>query len=384
MTSLFTWNDTFLTHLHSVDGQHQRLVGLVNDLAELVIAADGIDPQTYAALREAVLDYAQVHFQDEEKLMMSIGLDQRHLGLHLDQHRCFLEEAMSLGDLGKTVAAERAEKLVEFLVRWLAYHILGTDQSMARQMRWISAGDTPAQAFDKDVQQQTSSTDPLLAAMSGLFYVVSERNRELRGLNNALEHRVKERTLELEKANQQLQLLAIQDDLTGLPNRRFAILCLNQLWLEAQRYGRPLSLLMLDADNFKLVNDTYGHATGDTLLRKLAKRLRDSVRRSDIVCRLGGDECLVICPQSSASGAVEVARKILEMNRPFQTSDGETYWEGALSIGVATAAPTAFDTMQQPDDLLRAADQALYGAKRKGGGRLEGPLPPASPPGGTP
>jgi len=315
---------------------------------------------------------------------MSIGLDQRHLELHLGQHRCFLEEAMSLGDLGETVAAERAEKLVEFLVRWLAYHILGTDQSMARQMRWIRAGDTPAQAFAKDVQQQTSSTDPLLAAMSGLFYVVSERNRELRALNNALEHRVKERTLELEKLNQQLQLLAIQDDLTGLPNRRFAILCLNQQWLEAQRYGRPLSLLMLDADNFKLVNDTYGHATGDTLLRELAKRLRDSVRRSDIVCRLGGDEFLVICPQSPASGAVEVARKILEMNRPFQTSDGETYRDGALSIGVATAAPTAFDTMQQPDDLLRAADQALYDAKRKGGARLEGPLPPASPPAGAP
>ncbi len=81
---------------------------------------------------------------------------------------------------------------------------------------------------------------------------------------------------------------------------------------------------------------------------------------------------------------MEIARKILEMNRPFQTSDGETYWEGALSIGVATAAPTAFDTMQQPDDLLRAADQALYGAKRKGGGRLEGPLPQASPPAGGP
>lgn len=79
MTSLFTWNDSFLTHLSSVDAQHQRLVGLVNELAELVIAADDINPQTYAALREEVLDYASVHFEDEEDLMTRTGLDERHL-----------------------------------------------------------------------------------------------------------------------------------------------------------------------------------------------------------------------------------------------------------------------------------------------------------------
>jgi len=373
MASLFTWNDTYFTHLPSVDGQHQRLVGLVNELAELVIAADGINPQTYASLRAEVLDYARVHFEDKENLMTMTGVDQRHLEHHLDQHCSFLEEALNLAEPGDTVDPERAEKLVEFLVRWLAYHILGTDQSMARQMRWIDAGDTPAVAFAKDVQQQSSSTDPLLAAMSGLFFVVSERNRELRVLNNDLEQRVHERTLELEKANQQLQLLATQDELTGLPNRHFASLCLNQLWLEAQRYGRPLSLLMLDADHFKLVNDTYGHAAGDALLRDIANRLRDAVRSSDIVCRLGGDEFLVICPQSPAAGAAEVARKILAMKRPFLTPDGVPCWDGALSIGVATTD----DTMEGAEDLMRAADEALYSAKRKGGARMEGQAGPA-------
>lgn len=135
MASLFTWNDTFLTHLPSVDGQHERLVGLVNDLAGLVIAADGINPYTCEALREAVLDYARVHFQDQERLMLKAGLDERHLDLPLEQHRFFLEEALSMGKAGEIAAPERAEKLVEVLVRWLAHHILGTDQRMARQMR---------------------------------------------------------------------------------------------------------------------------------------------------------------------------------------------------------------------------------------------------------
>jgi diguanylate cyclase (GGDEF)-like protein len=92
---------------------------------------------------------------------------------------------------------------------------------------------------------------------------------------------------------------------------------------------------MLDADHFKLVNDTYGPAAGDSLLQELAKRLRESVRRSDIVCRLGGDAFLVPRPQSPASGAVEVARKILALNQPFLTPEGDECWDGAQRNGGA-------------------------------------------------
>jgi hemerythrin len=191
----------------------------------------------------------------------------------------------------------------------------------------------------------------------------------LRALNRELEQRVQQRTIDLEHANRQLQLLSTQDDLTGLPNRRFAILSLNQLWFETQRYGGALSVLMLDADRFKEVNDRFGHAAGDALLRDLAKRLRDAVRRSDIVCRLGGDEFLVICPRSSRLGAADVARKILADKRPCRTGDGVECWDGALSIGIAEVR----GSMTRLEDLLQAADQALYTAKRQGGAQVAGP-----------
>lgn len=359
MVSLFAWNETFLTKLPSVDEQHQRLVGLINDLGELVMSAETIDPQAYAAMRDAILDYTNVHFGDEETMMKRLELDRRHLDPHMAEHRAFIDEALSLGAFGDNVLPERAGALMEYLVRWLVHHILGRDQSMARQVWAIQDGQTPAKAFEDDARYQTSGTDPLLSALTKLFYIVSEQNREL-------EKRVQQRTIELENANQQLRLLSIQDELTGLPNRRFANLSLGRLWPEVKRYGGSLSVLMLDADHFKQVNDRFGHAEGDALLRNLATRLRESVRRSDIVCRLGGDEFLVICPQSPLSGAADVAKKILAAKRSMRTADGVESWDGAISIGIATAD----DAMAQPDDLLRAADQALYAAKQQGGSRM--------------
>ena len=368
MIPLFTWNESFMTNLPSVDEQHQRLVGLINSLGELVMSSAVIEPQAFAAMRDDILDYASVHFGDEESQMVKSALDPRHLDLHLAEHRAFVDEVLNLGELGDSVPIERARALVEYLVRWLAYHILIIDQSMARQLRAVHDGQSPAQAFENDVQSQTSGTDPLLGAMTGLFYEVSERNRELRILNRDLEQRVQQRTIDLENANRKLQLLSTQDELTGLPNRRFANLSLNQLWLEAKRYASSLAVLMLDADHFKQVNDRFGHPAGDALLRTLATRLRDAVRRSDMVCRLGGDEFLVICPHTPLAGAANVARKILATKQPFCTADGVECWDGAISIGIAEVR----EAMAQPEDLLQAADQALYTAKRQGGACMAG------------
>lgn len=368
MFSLFTWNESFLTHLLSVDEQHQRLVGLINDLGELVMSVEVIEPQAFADMRDAILDYARVHFRDEESLMEKVRIDPRHLGRHRAEHQTFINEAQALAEIGDDISPARARALVEYLIHWLAYHILGIDHSMARQMREINDGQPPALAFENDARYIQSGTEPLLAAMSGLFQMVSKRNRELRTLNRELEQRVKQRTTELEHANHQLELLSTQDELTGLPNRRFAVSTLKQYLVEAQRYGGPLSVLMLDADHFKGVNDRFGHAEGDALLRALATRLRDAVRRCDIVCRLGGDEFLVICPLSSLSGAAVVAKTILAAQMPFHTADGVECWDGAISIGIAEAGKT----MTRPEDLLQAADEALYAAKRQGGARMAG------------
>ena len=234
---------------------------------------------------------------------------------------------------------------------------------MARQVHAIASGVSPQEAYAQEFRSHRPRAEPLLAAMKGLFCMVSKQNRELRTLNQQLELRIQQRTHELEQANQQLQLLASQDELTRLPNRRFAMQSLHRLWHETHRYQEPLSILLVDADHFKAVNDNFGHAQGDALLRELAQRVQTVTRASDIVCRLGGDEFLIICPRTGFAGARILAEKILATSTPFADANGTLCWHGSLSIGIAEASAT----MRDPKALLFAADQAMYAAKRQGG-----------------
>lgn len=366
MSNVFNWDESFLTGISLVDKQHKRLVDLVNDMGELSMSGENADPREMAAVINEMLDYAHTHFWDEEELMQKSGLDPRHISYHRAQHYSFFEEARALTVAGNEVYPEQTRELLQYLVDWLAYHILGIDQSMARQIRAVESGLSGEQAFEAEKNNTQDSTEPLLTALKGLFQTVSERNRELRKLNRTLEKRVKERTKELEQANRQLQTLAIQDELTGLPNRRYALSAINKLWEEAESEGTPLSVLMLDADKFKEVNDEYGHDEGDALLRSLARNLSNAVRTNDIVCRLGGDEFLVICPRCSQKDACAVAEKILTAPKNYCNADEVECWSGAVSIGVAQAE----HSMTQPEQLLKAADRELYAAKRKGGGTV--------------
>lgn len=359
---LFNWRESFLTGIDSVDTQHHRLVDLINDLALMAFDQDEAEVRAMSEARDMLLDYSREHFADEEALMHKVGLGDRCIDAHVAQHAIFIDEIRAL-DL--TQSGDSLQAALRFLMGWLAHHILGIDQGMARAIKVIESGVPADAALAQEQARRRSSSDPLLEALNVMLQVVSQRNQELRRANRELEQRVAERTAELSRSNQQLQVLAVQDELTGLSNRRFALAALGELWGEASLKQRSLSVLMLDADKFKQVNDVHGHAEGDALLRELAKRLRHAVRTSDIVCRLGGDEFLVICPDCNADGARRVAANILDEAQPYHNAQGEQCWGGALSIGVAEMQPS----MQQVEQLLEAADLALYGAKRAGGRR---------------
>lgn len=363
MAAIFSWNDSFLTHIDSIDSQHRRLVMLINELGEMLMSADDLDPERFIDVRDQLFDYIHIHFADEEQIMSSACVDPRHAERHLAAHRSFIADALKVDNFSDNLTSEEARELVDYLINWLAYHILDMDQEMTRQVHAIQGGFTPNEAYQQEVTSKHDQAGPLLAAMKGLFYTVSERNRELRVLNQELELRIEQRTRELEQANRQLQLIATQDDLTRLPNRRYAMLSLNQLWQEKIRYHEPLAILLVDADRFKEVNDQFGHAQGDALLKELGTRLHHTIRASDIVCRLGGDEFLVICPRTGAAGARTLAGKLLASSTPFCMADGTPCWSGSISIGIAEAS----SAINSPEELLQAADQAMYQAKRQGG-----------------
>ncbi|MBW7858503.1 MAG: GGDEF domain-containing protein [Leptonema sp. (in: Bacteria)] len=360
MSKLFNWTDSFLTGLELVDEQHQELVSMINDLGELTLALDDFNQDKFDSARFALVSYVKHHFSEEMAQMKRIGLDRRHLEAHALEHKNFNEEVQLLTKLDDPLTHQQLQDMMNWLTNWLAYHILGMDQSMARQVRSIQRGVSATQAYDDDKKQIDLGAEPLIAALKVLFTTVSERNHSLRLMNRQLDERVKERTQELEESNRKLKELSILDELTGLHNRRYAISILEELWLKYSSEGKPMSVLLIDLDKFKPVNDTFGHAIGDLLLREVASRLKHSVRTSDYLCRMGGDEFLVICPDS---GAKQVAEKILSMNHSFLSTDGKTIWDGSMSIGIAKTD----DTITCYESLLIEADKLLYQVKQQGG-----------------
>ena len=159
-----------------------------------------------------------------------------------------------------------------------------------------------------------------------------------------------------------IEYMAQHDILTGLPNRAFFSHMLTKLLALAKRYHRPLAVLFLDLDHFKLINDTLGHDAGDALLKEVARRLQESVRESDIVARLAGDEFVVLLPEQCDEGDLTiVANRILSaVGKPYDLLGQE--FRVTVSVGISRYPKNAEDE----ESLLKAADVAMYHAKEKG------------------
>jgi two-component system cell cycle response regulator len=169
--------------------------------------------------------------------------------------------------------------------------------------------------------------------------------------------------------------MAFTDSLTGLYNRRYLMTHLDRKLMGIAETGKPVSVMLFDVDHFKAVNDTHGHGVGDDVLVKLATVASDNLRSVDLVARLGGEEFVVVMPESNAQTAIQVAERlcaqVAESSVPLP--DG-TALSVTISIGVATSE--AADEMA--DDLLERADAALYGAKHAGRNRVQLADPPAA------
>lgn len=178
---------------------------------------------------------------------------------------------------------------------------------------------------------------------------------------------------ELEKKNSDLQRLAYHDTLTGLFNRRAILARLNEWLLIIKRYGGRLSVAMLDLDDFKQVNDTFGHRVGDRALADIANLLRRSVRQTDFCGRYGGDEFLMILPQTDVAGAAIMAER---MRAAIDGSPMHAPQANAFKVTASLGAAEYCDGDDE-DLLVGRADAALYKAKDNGRNRVEiAPCPP--------
>jgi len=357
----FYWNKNFITGLPEVDQQHKKLVDIINQLgekiAEGITALDEVEP-----VFKKLADYAAYHFECEEDLMCEANLDPRYLDAHHKTHTDFLNEIVSIHEKVDLERPETISQLLDFLCHWLAFHILGTDQNIARQIKSIQSGTTPSDAYEQEEMQSKITIKPLLETVNALLSQSTSKNIDLVRLNRSLEAKVLERTRALSEANLHLEKISLTDVLTRLPNRRYCMRHLESLWEKSSDDGTPMACMMIDADHFKEVNDTYGHDAGDSVLCELARTLQHAVRDVDIVCRLGGDEFFIICPDTDQDRALNIAEKVRMKVSELRVPTGNDVWCGSISVGLGVRSSGMVDC----DALIKAADNGVYEAKRAG------------------
>lgn len=164
-----------------------------------------------------------------------------------------------------------------------------------------------------------------------------------------------------------LEKLSMYDGLTDIPNRRFFEVSLEREWLRTQRFFKPLSLLMIDIDNFKPYNDNYGHGAGDDCLRNVARTLKNTlVRPADLIARYGGEEFVALLPETDEQGALHVAQELCSAVQNLGIRHEYSPTAPVVTMSVGTATFTSENSVESSEKLLKIADLALYRAKKNG------------------
>jgi len=207
----------------------------------------------------------------------------------------------------------------------------------------------------EDLDIVTDAADRAIANLSGI--------RRQQYLLNTLARQ----NQELDHLNKEFREMAIRDGLTGLFNHRYAKERLADEFDRAARFGRDLTVLFMDLDHFKFFNDTHGHQAGDEILQILAGLMTEAIRESDTLARWGGEEFIVIAPETGEEEGCLIAERIRTAvaNHHFPNADQQPLGVVSLSIGVASRS----EGMEAPDKLLRRADDAVYDAKDRGRNR---------------
>jgi diguanylate cyclase (GGDEF)-like protein len=177
--------------------------------------------------------------------------------------------------------------------------------------------------------------------------------------------------LDLVVRNRMLSEVSSRDALTGLYNRWFVIEKIDSEMNRALRHGSPMSLLMLDIDHFKRVNDTWGHGAGDQVLQAIGKLLRDSCRVYDVAGRYGGEEFCIVLPETKPGNTEVVAERIRARLEATALQCGDTSISVTASIGIAGLEQPEMNDLLSPAALIDRADRALYSAKNRGRNRVE-------------
>ena len=262
-------------------------------------------------------------------------------------------------------------------------HLKTTDRIDKVGARVIGEIDDVMRLIDDALEMSTSydaslsgASEKLTSAQSSeeirsVVDTLTRSTHEMRDTNKALEERLAQSRTEITNLQQSLEAIraeSLTDPLTGLGNRKYFDRSIETLVQNAMATGEPLSLLMFDIDHFKSFNDSYGHLTGDQVLRLVAMSLKQTIKGQDITARYGGEEFAVVLPNTALRQALTVAnhiRRAVMSKELKKKSTGEILGRVTISVGVSMLKP-GDDT----DSLIERADACLYAAKRAGRNRV--------------
>jgi diguanylate cyclase (GGDEF)-like protein len=254
-------------------------------------------------------------------------------------------ESMKFGGLQLLLICTLVAELAGLWVIW----DLGR---MLARMATLMASESPLTGFE----QRQDEVGTLMSTFNKMRTTIEQQAAEI----NTKETRLEAAYKELETTNARLKETSFKDEVTGLYNRRFFSLRLEEELSRYRRFNHPVSVVLLDLDGFKAVNDEYGHTVGDDTLREVAQILMKHSRGINVVSRYGGDEFAVLLVETSKAGARLYADRIREVVAKYPFSHGKVI---TASFGVASLPD---DEAGTAEDLFRSADEALYTAKRAG------------------
>ncbi len=368
---VFPWNKNFETGYDTIDEQHKILVGLLNELAKTLIGEGEIKVNKAF---EALADYATLHFHSEEAVWLEyFGGNDAWFSAHKRVHDSFLPEVIKIKekDAGKSLY-DAVESIVKFLIHWLAFHIIDIDKRMSLAVGAIKSGASIDKAKLLADEKMSGAMRVLTESVLDMYEKLSAKTialmrerqarvkaeKELQEANMALLADISERV----RLEEELKKLATTDKLTQAYNRtKFDEIITNEL-KRVERYHKMLSILMLDIDNFKAVNDTHGHIVGDSVLRALAGILRSNKRDIDHLVRWGGEEFMIVAPETDIEGAKILAERL---RTAIEDHQFDTAGRITVSLGVAQ-----FRQDDSEDSFIKRADDALYKAKTTGRNKL--------------